>query len=347
MKNTVIGIDISKKSTDWCLMQGTEVVSYHRVENEIAAIEDQLQELMDLYLIDRCDLMVCAEYTGHYIYPLTIACRNKQVDLWLESGYNIKCEARKKRGKNDKEDSRRIAEYGFKNRQDARYYSVPTHELEALESLLSERTDYVVERAKLQGQLHDQKDYTDPVVYKAKAKRLKKLIQLYDKLVLETEQEIERLVSENETLRHQAALLETIPGVGRQMSLQMIAVTKGFTLFENGRKFCCHAGTAPFAYISGTSIHSRNKISQRADKDLKALLHMCALAAARRCKHGHFTEYYQRKVAEGKNPMSVINAIRAKLILTMFAIIRTDQPYSPETVRNYVEKFSQKPIVKS
>ena len=49
MKNTVIGIDISKKSTDWCLMQGTEVVSYHRVENEIAAIEDQLQELMDFH----------------------------------------------------------------------------------------------------------------------------------------------------------------------------------------------------------------------------------------------------------------------------------------------------------
>ena len=344
MKNTVIGIDISKKSTDWCLMRGTEVVSYHRVDNEIAAIENQLQELMDLYLIDRCDLMVCAEHTGHYIYPLTIACQNKHVDLWLESGYNIKCEARKERGKSDKKDSRRIAEYGYKNRQDARYYSVPPQELAALESLLAERADYVAERAKIEGQLHDQKDYTDPAVYKAKAKRLGKLVQQYGKLISETERELERLMNENETMGHQATLLETIPGVGRQTAMKMIAATKGFTLFENGRQFCCYAGTAPFEYTSGTSIRSKHRVSQRANKSLKAMLHLCALTVARRCKSNHFSDYYQRKLAEGKSPMSVLNAIRSKLVLTMFAIIRTDQPYSPQIVHNYVEKFSLKPI---
>ena len=75
------------------------------------------------------------------------------------------------------------------------------------------------------------------------------------------------------------------------------------------------------------------------------MLHLCALAVARRCKQNHFSDYYQRKVEEGKNPMSVLNAIRSKLVLTMFAVIRTDQPYSPQIVHNYVEKFSIKPIV--
>ena len=345
MKNTVIGIDISKKSTDWCLMRGTEIVSYHRVNNEIEAIEGQLQELMDLYLIEKCDLMVCAEHTGHYIYPLAIACQNKQVDLWLESGYNIKCEARKERGKSDKVDSRRIAEYGYKNRQEANYYSVPAQEFAALESLLSERADYVVEKAKLEGQLSDQKGYTDTELYKAKAKRLKKLIQQYNRLIMETEKELERLMRENKTMGHQAALLETIPGVGRQTAMRMIAATRGFTLFENGRQFCCYAGTAPFEYTSGTSVHSKHRVSHRANKSLKAMLHMCAITVARRCKTNHFSEYYQRKVSEGKNPMSVLNAIRSKLVLTMFALIRTDKPYSPEIVHNYVEKFSIEPIV--
>jgi len=325
-------------------MHGTEVVSYHRVDNEIEAIERQLQELMDIYLIDKCDLMVCAEHTGHYIYPLAIACQNKQVDLWLESGYNIKCEARKERGKSDKEDSRRIAEYGYKNRLDARYYNVPAQEVAALESLLAERAGYVTERAKLEGQLHDQKDYTDPVVYKAKAKRFGELIRQYDKLISEIEQELERLMKENETMGHQAALLETVPGVGRQTAIRMIAATKGFTLFDNGRQFCCYAGTAPFEYTSGTSIRSKHRVSQRANKNLKAMLHLCALTVARRSKPNHFSEYYQRKVDEGKNPMSVLNAIRSKLVLTMFAVIRTNQPYSPEIVHNYVEKFSFNPI---
>ena len=323
-------------------MCGTEVISYHRVDNEVSAIEQQLQELIDISLIDAEDLMVCAEHTGHYIYPLTVACKNKQVDLWLESGYNIKCEARKERGKSDKEDSRRIAEYGYKNRQDARYYSIPDRDIALLESLLAERAGYVTERGKLEGQLGDQKDYTDSEVYKAKAKRQKKLIRQYDMLIEETEKELERLMVENKTMGHQAALLETIPGVGRQTAMKMIAATSAFTLFENGRQFCCYAGTAPFAYTSGTSIHSKHKVSQRADKKLKAMLHLCALSVATRCKPNHFSCYYRRKVDEGKNPMSVLNAIRSKLVLTMFAIIRTDQPYSPEIVHNYVEKFSLK-----
>ena len=74
------------------------------------------------------------------------------------------------------------------------------------------------------------------------------------------------------------------------------------------------------------------------------MLHLCALTVSRRCKPNHFSEYYQRKVDEGKNPMSVLNAIRSKLVLTMFALIKTNQPYSPEIVHNYVEKFSLKPI---
>ena len=43
--------------------------------------------------------------------------------------------------------------------------------------------------------------------------------------------------------------------------------------------------------------------------------------------------------------MSVLNAMRSKLILTMFAVIRTNQPYSVEVVHNYVENFSKKTIV--
>jgi hypothetical protein len=34
-----------------------------------------------------------------------------------------------------------------------------------------------------------------------------------------------------------------------------------------------------------------------------------------------FREYYQRKVAEGKNKMAVINALRNKLVHTIFALV--------------------------
>jgi transposase len=45
-------------------------------------------------------------------------------------------------------------------------------------------------------------------------------------------------------------------------------------------------------------------------------------------------QYYERKVAEGKNKMSVINAVRNKLVHRIFAVLRDDREY----VENYVYK---------
>ncbi|MCF0054101.1 hypothetical protein LXM25_28770, partial [Dyadobacter sp. LJ53] len=39
-----------------------------------------------------------------------------------------------------------------------------------------------------------------------------------------------------------------------------------------------------------------------------------------------FRDYYRRKVDEGKNKMSVLNAVRNKIVHTIFALIKTKQP---------------------
>ena len=41
-------------------------------------------------------------------------------------------------------------------------------------------------------------------------------------------------------------------------------------------------------------------------------------------------DFFNRKVAEGKNKMSVINAVRNKLILRVFACVRDNRPYSKD-----------------
>jgi transposase len=52
---------------------------------------------------------------------------------------------------------------------------------------------------------------------------------------------------------------------------------------------------------------------------------MCALSAIK--MKGEFREYFIRKVAEGKNKMTVINAVRSKLINRIFALIRDSRNY--------------------
>jgi transposase len=117
----------------------------------------------------------------------------------------------------------------------------------------------------------------------------------------------------------------------RGWGIEMIVETNAFRDFQDLRKFCCHVGVAPFSFSSGSSLRSRNRVSCQADKSIKALLHMAALSVATRMD-GELRGYFIRKVAQGKNKMSVLNALRAKLIFRMFAVIRNEQLYE----KNYV-----------
>ena len=122
----------------------------------------------------------------------------------------------------------------------------------------------------------------------------------------------------------------SVDGVGERVALKMIMETDAFTSFTDPRKCCCHAGVVPFVYVSGSSQRSKNRVSNRADKSIKHLLHMAALSVSQ-VKNSPLKKYYDRKVEEGKNKMSVLNAVRAKLVTIMFAVIRADAFFS----RNY------------
>jgi transposase len=48
----------------------------------------------------------------------------------------------------------------------------------------------------------------------------------------------------------------------------------------------------------------------------------CMNFAKVRDKANVFREYYQRKVTEGKNKMSIMNAIRNKIVHTIFTLVK-------------------------
>ncbi len=90
----------------------------------------------------------------------------------------------------------------------------------------------------------------------------------------------------------------SIRGVGPILALNMIIYTQGFKRVESQRQFCSYAGVAPFQYTLGSSQHSKNKVSNRANKYMKQLLHMAAVGITAH-KKGELYDYYLRKVAEG------------------------------------------------
>ena len=52
---------------------------------------------------------------------------------------------------------------------------------------------------------------------------------------------------------------------------------------------------------------------------------MCALSAIQH--YEEFKTYYERKKKEGKHVMSVLNAIKNKLVLRIFAVVKNNEPY--------------------
>ena len=62
-----------------------------------------------------------------------------------------------------------------------------------------------------------------------------------------------------------------------------------------------------------------------ANKELKRVLHMCALTSIK--NHKEFKYYYERKKLEGKHAMSILNAIKNKLVLRAFAVVKNDRDY--------------------
>ena len=110
----------------------------------------------------------------------------------------------------------------------------------------------------------------------------------------------------------------------------MLAITGGFTRFQNARQFWSFAGLTPYKYDSGTSVRSKAKISKRANQTMKALLQLAAGSAATHMKEGEYKDYYKRKTKEGKHVMCVLNVIRAKLVHRMFSVIKRDTEYTKE-----------------
>ncbi len=89
-KNYYLGIDVSKKTLDVCLMSENSVLLEERVANHPDAIRALLQRIVSGYGTAREDMLVCAEHTGQYTFHLARVCLLQGYPLCLENPMQIK-----------------------------------------------------------------------------------------------------------------------------------------------------------------------------------------------------------------------------------------------------------------
>ena len=330
MKKIHVGIDISKEKCNLCYRSGLEIVREEECPNDVKTLKKSFKVALKALGASLDEVLACAEYTGRYIYPLTVACQELDIFLWVDDPTRIKNSMGLTRGKNDAIDAARISEYAYRYSDKAVRYVIPKAALVSMKSLLADREFLLVDRKRYQSQLTDQKKYMAPGDFKQKKSRWEKVIKSIDAQIASIDAEMEGIIESDAELKHQRELLMSIDGIGERIAINMIAITEGFTRFQNARQFCSFAGLTPYKYDSGTSVRSKAKISKRANQTMKALLHMSAVNIATRMKSGEYKEYYERKIKEGKHVMCVLNVIRAKLVHRMFSVIKRDTKYTKE-----------------
>lgn len=323
MKKIFIGIDISSKTLDICLKnEGT--VHYFTIQNELKAIRVFFKKHIMKGAI------VAMENTGRYNWTLFEVLAELDLSVYVLSPLHLKKSLGLSRGKNDKIDSLRICNYIEKNQMESTLWKPSSLAIRKLKTLLTERESRVRMKGQLARQQHDYKLMKSLELNKELLKLNKNLIAAIDTQMKKIEADIEKCIMEDCDLRKKAELIRSVPGVGKVVCWMMLAKTEGFTTITDPRKMACYCGVVPFDHQSGTSIRYKPRVSVFADKGMKSLLHLAAMSAIRLNNELRF--YYRRKVEDGKNKMSVLNAIRNKIIHRIFAVIKNETMYKNDLV---------------
>jgi transposase len=307
------GIDVSKLWLDIAVFKpGYGVVYQTKIDNNVKTISSFFKNLRKQLKTEITEHMFCMEHTGKYGHAFLNASILEQAKVWVELPIQIKRSQGLVRGKTDQWDAIRIAQYAYRFADKAVFWRPADKTVQDLKELRVKRSRLV----KVHSQL-SQENKNDPL-FKKPLLALKQAIEAI-------EFKMEQMIIQNESANQQYELLKTVPGIGKQTAMALLIVTNGFTRLTETRKLSCYSGLAPFPYSSGSSVKGRTKVSKMGDKKLKVLLNLSAWNAIRSI--AAFKDYFNRKVGEGKHKMSVINAVRNKLIALALAVIKRNSPF--------------------
>lgn len=325
-----IGIDVSKATLDLALLdeQG-KVSAQEQVANTERGLTSLWKRWTKAFGLVKQECLVCLEPTGHYSHLSLEALVGMGVPTWLAHPNDIIKSNGATRGKNDRIDALRIAGYARRFNDRARLVTPEQLRTNKLKQLLARREHLVRRRTMHLTQVRDLDHCVDRSLHALFTRIDKAQAAALDKSIGHVEAKIKEVIAAEPEHQRIYDLLLSVDGVGPVLAAHMLAFTDGFLRFRTARQLACHAGVAPFEFRSGTSIRGKARVSKQAQPTLKYLLHMAAVSSI--AHKGELQDYWKRKVAEGKHKMSVLNAVRNKLIHRICAVVERGTPYVRRT----------------
>lgn len=310
--NHIVAFDVAKSSLEVCVLPGRK---HHSIPNTPGQVRRLLRREMTRNRSQGVGpMLVICEATGGYERHVLDAATEHAIACHQAHGSAVRAYARYRRkwAKTDAIDVDLLADYG-RQTEDLRLYQPPRPEQEALRRLEGRRKE-------LQDMRHAEKrrlEHAGP-----ERQSLKRVIKVLDKELERIEGEIAGLIEADDTFRQNAALMQTVTGIGPVTAAVMLAYLPELGQLKRGTVTAL-AGLAPFNDDTGKRSAPRHIKGGR--KPIRNCLYMAAQSAIRFSPV--FKHYAERLKADGKSYKVIVTAVMRKLVITLNAIIRDQEPW--------------------
>lgn len=321
MKKYFIGIDLSKLTFDVVIYdpKTQKAMKHFKLTNDPKGFASFISKLKSMKIqVD--EAFVCLEYCGVYGLEIGFFMEDK-IDYCFCNPLHIKRSLGLTRGKTDKLDALKISRFCYLYRDELSPQKMPSDVMLKLKSLMSERSRIVKSKVVEKQVLKELKSSLSETSISRSRRRLKDL----EKDEKAVEKEILALIKSDDEISKNYSLITTIIGISIVNATIMILCTNNFKGIDNPRSFACYCGVAPFEHKSGTSIRGKTRVSHLANKNVKAYLTKAAESSI--AHDPGMRQYYKRKINEGKEYGTVMNAVKFKLITRAFAVVKRGTPY--------------------
>lgn len=326
-----IGVDVSKKTLDICLLDSGKEYFY-KIENNKKALKSLFSTLKKEHKTHLPSTLFCVENTGDYTNPILFFLSEISANIWMEMPIKIKQSSGLNRLKTDKTDAKMIASYAQRFQDKFQPWSKPRKEVVKLKKLFALREKLTQSISRYAAPKADLEFTQDKEVMKIQKRTYSKIIAMLKQEKEQIEKQIKEVIKTDKELSRLFKIVSSCPGIGFVAAIDIIINTNEFKNIDDPKKYACYSGIAPFEQSSGTSVFKK-RVSHLANKNAKKANHMGAMSVV--TSSDELKTYYYRKIAQGKSKMSALNAVRNKMILRVFACVKRNETYKIDFKPNF------------
>jgi transposase len=302
-----VGVDVSVARLDVCLLPDGERADFSRDRRGIGRLVG--------WLASRERLLVVVEATGGLERSLTIALEHAGIAVAVVNPRQVRDFARAigLLAKTDRLDAYALALYG------ERLCPAPRPPRAAADHALAA---LVLRRRQLAQLAEAERNRARRAAEPAVLASIEALLGWLKTALADLEDQIDARLARNPVWQQRAALLASVPGVGRVTVSTLLALLPELGELDR-RAVAALVGVAPFARDSGLLKGRRTIWGGRAP--VRAVLYMAALVAVRH--NPALRAFYDRLVAAGKAKKLALTAAMRKLLVILNAMLRDRQPW--------------------